>query len=117
VLESTSFCLRSLKSEGPAMLFERPTGASHALLGNLFGHRRRIEAALDGRPIGSFRQLGELLAELKEPRWPASLREALQAWPQFAQLAHVAPRVVQRAAFSHDTLEAPDIDLERLPIQ
>lgn len=117
VLESTSFCLRTLKAGGPAVLFEQPAGAAHALLGNLFGHRRRIEAALDGRPIGSFRQLGELLAVLKEPRWPGSVREALQAWPQFAQLTHVAPRQVRRAAFSHEVLEGPDVDLERLPIQ
>lgn len=117
VLESTSFCLRTLKASGPAVLFERPAGAQHALLGNLFGHRRRIEAALDGRPIGSFRELGELLAALKEPRWPGSVREALQAWPQFAQLTHVAPRQVQRAAFSNEVLEGPDVDLDRLPIQ
>ncbi len=117
VLESTSFCLRALKAGGPAVLFERPVGASYPLLGNLFGHRRRIEAALEGRSIGSFRQLGELLAALKEPRWPGNLREALQAWPQFAQLAHVAPKPVSRAAFSHDTVAAADIDLQRLPIQ
>ena len=116
-LESTSFCLRTLKAGGPAVLFERPVGAGHALLGNLFGHQRRIEAALDGRSIGSLRQLGELLAVLKEPRWPGSVRDALQAWPQFAQLAHVAPRQMPRAAFSHEVLEGPDIDLERLPIQ
>lgn len=116
-LESTSFCLRTLEAGGPALLFENPTGSSHALLGNLFGHRRRIEAALDGRPLASLRELGELLAALKEPRWPGSVREALQVWPQFAQLAHVAPRRITPAEFQHDTLEGADIDLGCLPIQ
>ena len=116
-LESTSFCLRALKAGGPALLFERPTGSRHAFLGNLFGHRRRIDAALGGRCAGNLRQLGELLAALKEPHWPASLREALASWPQFAQLAHVAPRQTQWAAFQENTLGGSELDLDRLPIQ
>ena len=116
LLESTSFCLRALKADWPALLFEHPTGARHALLGNLFGHRRRIEVAI-GRPIGSLRDLGELLASLKEPRWPGNLREALEAWPQFRQLAHVAPRLERETLSSFETVEGPDVNLERLPIQ
>lgn len=117
VLESTSFCLRTQRARGPALLFEQPKGSSHALLGNLFGHRSRIEAALAGRPLGSLRELGELLAAVKEPRWPGSLRQALEAWPQFAQLAHVAPRRVAEAAFRDEVLEGTAVDLARLPIQ
>jgi 4-hydroxy-3-polyprenylbenzoate decarboxylase len=116
-LESTAFCLRALKAGGPAVLFERPKGSGHALLGNLFGHRRRIEVALGDRPAGSLTALGELLASLREPRWPLTLPDALEAWPQFAQLAHVAPVRVRDAAFTHCALEGPDVDLERLPIQ
>ena len=73
-LESTSLCLRALRADGPALLMEQPIGATHALLGNLFGHRDRIEAALAGRPLASLRELGELLAAIKEPRWPSSLK-------------------------------------------
>ncbi|MGV8922087.1 MAG: UbiD family decarboxylase [Thermomonas sp.] len=116
-LESTSLCLRALKSGGPALLMEQPVGSNHALLGNLFGHRDRIEAALAGRPIASLRELGELLAAIKEPRWPSSLKQALSTWPELAQLAHVAPQKVREAAFEHETLAGDDIDLARLPIQ
>ena len=116
-LESTALCLRALRAEGPALLFEQPGSSSHALLGNLFGHRSRIEAALAGRPLASLRELGELLAAVKEPRWPGSLREALAAWPEFAQLAHVAPRRVPDAAFRDEVLTGDDVDLTRLPIQ
>ncbi len=56
VLESTAFCLRTLRAGGPALLFERAGASSHALLGNLFGHRARIEAALAGRPLSSLRE-------------------------------------------------------------
>ena len=117
VLESTSLCLRMLKSGGPALLMEQPVGARHPLLGNLFGHRDRIEAALAGRPLASLRELGELLAAIKEPRWPSNLRQALSTWPELAQLAHVAPRRVREAAFLDETLGGSDIDLSRLPIQ
>jgi 4-hydroxy-3-polyprenylbenzoate decarboxylase len=117
VLESTAFCLRTLRAGGPALLFERAGASSHALLGNLFGHRARIEAALAGRPLSSLRELGELLAAVKEPRWPGSLRQALAAWPEFAQLAHVAPRRVVDAAFRDEVLTGGNVDVTRLPIQ
>ena len=116
-LETTALCLHALKQQGPALLVERPAGSTHAFLGNLFGHRRRIEAALAGRPLSSLRELGELLAAIKEPRWPSSLKEALDLWPELAQLAHVAPRAQREAAFNELVLEGADIDLARLPVQ
>ena len=116
-LESTALCLRALREDGPALLMEHATGSRHPLLGNLFGHRDRIEAALDGRPLASLRELGELLAAIREPRWPANLRQALSSWPELAQLAHVAPRRVHEAAFNDEVLGPGEIDLARLPIQ
>ena len=116
-LETTALSLRALREGGPALLMEQPTGSEHSLLGNLFGHRRRIEMALAGRPLTSLRELGQLLASIKEPRWPASLREALATWPELAQLANVAPQRVHEAAFDYETLQGSEIDLSRLPIQ
>lgn len=114
-LESTSLCLRALRAGGPALLMRAPGG--HRMLGNLFGHRERIELALAGRPVASLRELGELLAAIKEPQWPTSLRQALSSWPELAQLAHVTPRATPEAAFLDETLEHGDIDLGELPIQ
>lgn len=116
-LESTALCLRALREGGPALLMEQPVGSNHAMLGNLFGSRRRIELALAGRPLASLRELGQLLAAIKEPRWPSSLRQALATWPELAQLVHVAPQRVREAAFEYETLQGSEIDLSRLPIQ
>lgn len=116
-LESTALCLRALRADGPALLMEHPLASNHPLLGNLFGARRRIEAALAGRPLASLRELGALLAAIKEPRWPSNLRQALATWPELAQLAHVAPQRVREAAFEHETLCGAAVDLGRLPIQ
>lgn len=87
-LESTALCLRA---GGPALLMEKAGTSAQPLLGNLFGHRRRMELALAGRPLALLRELGQLLAAIREPRWPGSLRTALAQWPDLAQLAHVAP--------------------------
>lgn len=116
-LESTSLCLRALRAGGPALLFEHPRGSSIPLLGNLFGSRARIELALSGRPLGSLKELGELLASIKEPRWPSSLKAALESWPELAQLALVAPRKRASAAFQHQVLEHDEVNLNLLPIQ
>jgi 4-hydroxy-3-polyprenylbenzoate decarboxylase len=116
-LESTALCHRALREGGPALLMENPAGSTHAFLGNLFGHRRRIELALAGRPLCGLRELGRLLAAIKEPRWPSSLRAALAQWPELAQLAHVAPEIVREAGFLDETVAGGDIDLAHLPIQ
>ena len=117
VLESTTLSLRALREGGPALLMNKAVGSPHAMLGNLFGHRRRIELAIGDRPLTSLHELGQLLASLKEPRWPSSLREALHSWPELAQLAHVAPRQVDDAAFCEQVYEGDQVDLGRLPIQ
>lgn len=116
-LESTALSLRALRAQGPALLMHNATGSTHALLGNLFGHRSRIELAMGDRPVASLRELGELLAAVKEPRWPSSVRGALATWPELAQLAHVAPKREHDAPFNEEVLEGADIDLRRLPIQ
>lgn len=116
-LESTALCQRALRESGPALLMCNPVGSEHRLLGNLFGHQHRIEMAIGDRPLASLRELGQLLAELKEPQWPSSLREALKNWPGLAQLAHVAPRRMSEAGFNDIVLEGTDIDLGALPIQ
>tara|TARA_R110002020_G_scaffold27170_41_gene87609 strand:- start:5571 stop:7058 length:1488 start_codon:yes stop_codon:yes gene_type:complete len=116
-LESTALCRLALQQGGPALLMRNPVGSRHPLLGNLFGHRDRIELALGGRPLASLRELGELLASIKEPRWPSSLRQALATWPELAQLAHVAPKPTSEAGFNDIVLEGNDIDLGSLPIQ
>ncbi len=117
VLESTTLSLRALREGGPALLMNKVVGSPHAMLGNLFGHRRRIELAIGDRPLASLHELGQLLASLKEPRGPSSLREALHSWTELAQLAHVAPRQVDDAAFCEQVYEGDQVDLGRLPIQ
>ena len=117
VLETTALAREVLRADGPALLMTAVEGSSHPMLANLFGSRRRVEAALGDRPIASLRELGHLLASLREPRLPGSLREALSHWPELGQLAHVTPKPVKEAAFNDIVLQGEAIDLTRLPIQ
>lgn len=117
VLETTALAAASLKSGGPALLMHHVGTSRHAFLGNLWGTRRRIELALGGRPLTSLRELGRLLAALREPRWPGSIKAAWGLWPELAQLANVAPREVSSTAFGDEVVCGDDIDLGTLPVQ
>ena len=80
-LEMTDLCDRVLKAGGPALLFERPTGFTMPVLGNLFGTPQRVASAMgatgdDWR--SALRDIGRLLAFLKEPEPPKGLVDAWQ---------------------------------------
>src|SRR4030095_6303638 len=76
-LEMTEICDRTLRAGGPALLFERPTGSQIPVLGNLFGTPQRVSPAKGGSSVSALRDVGELLAALKEPEAPHGLRDAL----------------------------------------
>ena len=69
-LEITEICDRTLRAGGPALLFERPTGSKMPVLGNLFGTVQRVALAMGAEDIDALRDVGELLAALKEPEAP-----------------------------------------------
>ena len=87
-LEMTELCDRTLKAGGPALLFENPAGDFRApgggtipVLGNLFGTPERVALAMGADPANwreSLRDVGRLLAFLKEPDPPKSLKDAWQ---------------------------------------
>src|SRR5262245_61814306 len=69
-LEMTALCDRALKAGGPALLFERPAGFSMPVLGNLFGTVQRVCLAMGVDSIAALREIGVLLAQLREPEPP-----------------------------------------------
>ena len=117
-LEMTEICDRTLRSGGPALLFERPTGSQTPVLGNLFGTPQRVALAMGATDVGALRDVGELLAALKEPEPPQGLRDALSKVAQLkSALWDMAPRKVQNALCQTVVWEGSDVDLGRLPIQ
>jgi len=116
-LEVTEICLRALRNNGPAILFEHPLNSKIPLLGNLFGTTDRVMAALECRTLDEFRKIGQALAFLREPEWPEEIGTILERLPAFKKLLHIKPRVIQSAPCQDNIIEGDAVDLEQLPIQ
>ncbi len=116
-LEMTEFCDRVLKREGPAILFEKPKGHSIPVLANLFGTVRRVALGMGEEDPLQLREIGRLLAYLKEPEPPKGLRDAWEKWPVLKQVLNMAPKEAGSAPCQDVVWEGKDVDLAKLPIQ
>ena len=117
VLEMTEICDRVLRVDGPALLFENPKGSDIPVLANLFGTPKRVALGMGEESVEALRDVGRLLAFLKEPEPPKSMKDAWQKMPIFKQVLNMAPKVVKSAACQEQIIEREDIDLSRYPIQ
>ncbi|MEP6702451.1 MAG: UbiD family decarboxylase, partial [Betaproteobacteria bacterium] len=117
-LEMTEICDRVLKQGGPALLFGNPRGHSMPVLGNLFGTPERVALAMGADSVAALRDIGELLAALKEPEPPRRFAEVFDKIGMLKQAFwDMRPREMSSAP-CHDVIwEGPDVDLGRLPIQ
>lgn len=116
-LEMTEICDRTLKAGGPAILFENPKGFETPVLANLFGTPERVAMGMGEESVEALREVGELLAFLKEPEPPKGLKDAWEKLPVFKQVLNMAPKVVSKAACQKMVIEGDDVDLSKLPIQ
>jgi 4-hydroxy-3-polyprenylbenzoate decarboxylase len=117
-LEMTEICDRVLRAGGPALLFERPTGHAVPVLGNLFGTPRRVALGMGADSVESLRDIGRLLAFLKEPEPPKGFRDVIERWvPIGRQVMHMAPKEVGSPPCQEVVWEGGEVDLARLPIQ
>ncbi|TVU68362.1 4-hydroxy-3-polyprenylbenzoate decarboxylase [Cobetia crustatorum] len=116
-LEMTEICDRTLKAGGPALLFENVKGHTMPVLGNLFGTTRRVALGMGQESVEALREVGELLAFLKEPEPPKGFRDAWNKLPIFKQVMSMGPKRVKRAPCQEVVLEGDDVNLDMIPIQ
>ncbi|MDH5630161.1 MAG: 4-hydroxy-3-polyprenylbenzoate decarboxylase [Gammaproteobacteria bacterium] len=116
-LEMTEISDRVLRADGPALLFENPKGHDVPVLTNLFGSTRRVAAAMGCQSVDQLREVGKLLAYLKEPEPPAGLRDAWEKAPILKQVLNMNPKVVKKADCQAVVIEKDDVDLNQIPIQ
>lgn len=121
-LEMTEIADRVLKAEGPALLFERATHngqpASMPVLANLFGTPARVARGMGAENVSALREIGELLASLREPEAPKGFRDALAKVSMLkAALWDMSPKTVRGAPCQEIVWEGGDVDLGKLPIQ
>src|SRR5438094_4529440 len=113
-LEVTEIVDRTVRAGGPALLFERPSGAKHPLLINQFGTERRMCMAFG---VERLDDVGAKLANVLEMQPPEGLANKLRGLKQLKSLADSRPRVVKRAVSQEVVLRSDDVDLGALPIQ
>ncbi|TFH07789.1 MAG: 4-hydroxy-3-polyprenylbenzoate decarboxylase [Nitrosomonadales bacterium] len=116
-LEMTEICDRLLKTGGPAVLFENPKGHNIPVLGNLFGTPKRVAMGMGQESVEALREVGKLLAYLKEPDPPKGLKDAWDKLPVLKQVLNMAPKVLTSAPCQDIIWEGKDVDLCKLPIQ
>jgi len=116
-LEMTEICDRTLRANGPALLFENPKNAQFPVLANLFGTTQRVAFGMGEESTDALREVGKLLAFLKEPEPPKGMKDAWEKMPVFKQVLNMAPKIVKSAACQSHVIEASDVDLSQLPIQ
>jgi len=132
-LEMTEIQTRLLAAGGPAVLFERPVREDGSIspipvLVNLFGTVRRVAmgVTLNGkeRTTGAdLREVGELLAFLRQPEPPGGLKDAMAMLPLAKTVMAMKPAM--RASLGlggpapcQEVVETGDaVDLDALPIQ
>src|ERR1700760_4515041 len=127
VLEMTEIQTRLIARGGPAVLFEKPikadgTPSGMPVLVNLFGTVKRVAmgvtlGGVERSTAASLREVGELLATLRQPEPPRGLREAFKLMPLARSVMTMRPKSVGAPACQQVVLRGAEIDLNRLPIQ
>lgn len=116
VLEMTEIADRTLRGGGPALLFENPKGFTIPVLANLFGTPKRVALGMGQDEVSALREVGKLLAFLKEPEPPKGLKDAFSKLPIFKQVLNMSPKQVKKAACQQVVLSGDQVDLTKLPV-
>ncbi|HHL19501.1 MAG TPA: 4-hydroxy-3-polyprenylbenzoate decarboxylase [Thiothrix sp.] len=116
-LEMTEISDRVLRQAGPALLFENPKGFDTPVLTNLFGTPERVAMGMGEDNVEALREVGELLAFLKEPEPPKGLKEAWQKLPIFRKVLDMAPKQRKTAPCQEVVWDKEQVDLTKIPIQ
>lgn len=116
-LEMTEIADRTLKAGGPALLFENVKGHSIPVLANLFGTPERVAKGMGQASVTALRDVGKLLAFLKEPEPPKGFKDALSLLPTYKKVLSMAPKKVKKPACQEVVISGDEVDLAQLPIQ
>ena len=116
-LEITEIADRTLRKKGPALLFEQAGDCSIPLLANLFGTPQRVARAMGESQAESLREVGKLLAFLKEPEPPKGFIDAVKTLPIYRKILDMSPRVVKNPLCQQIKITGAAVDLSTLPVQ
>jgi 4-hydroxy-3-polyprenylbenzoate decarboxylase len=116
-LQMTEIADRTLQAGGPALLFENPKGYDMPVLANLFGTPKRVAMGMGEESVSALRDVGKLLAFLKEPEPPKSIKDAFHNMPKFRKVLDMSPKVLGSAVCQKQIFKGDEVDLRKIPIQ
>ena len=116
-LEMTEIADRTLRAGGPALLFENPKGYSTPVLVNLYGTQQRVALGMGADNIGALREIGEVLAYLRQPDPPKGMRELIDKAPLLKQVLNMGPKTVRNPPCQYHVKQGDEVDLTQLPVQ
>ncbi len=114
--EMTEISDRTLRQAGPALLFENPIGYDFPVLTNLFGTPERVAIGMGRENVQDLREVGKLLAYLKEPEPPRGFRDALDKLPVFKQVLNMPAKKLRKAPCQDIVWQGEDVDLDKIPV-
>ncbi|XDF77720.1 4-hydroxy-3-polyprenylbenzoate decarboxylase [Aliivibrio fischeri] len=114
--EMTEISDRTLRAGGPALLFENPIGYDIPVLTNLFGTPERVAIGMGRKDVLELREVGKLLAYLKEPEPPKGFKDALDKLPVFKQVLNMPTKNIRKAACQQIVWQGDDVDLDKVPV-
>ncbi|RSD32204.1 4-hydroxy-3-polyprenylbenzoate decarboxylase [Vibrio pectenicida] len=114
--EMTEISDRTLRSGGPALLFENPIGYNIPVLTNLFGTAERVAMGMGRKDVMDLRDVGKLLAYLKEPEPPKGFKDALKKIPVFRQVLNMPVKRLRNAKCQQVIWQGDEVDLDKIPV-
>ncbi|CAM3123358.1 3-octaprenyl-4-hydroxybenzoate carboxy-lyase [Vibrio mytili] len=114
--EMTEISDRVLRAGGPALLFENPIGYDVPVLTNLFGTAERVAIGMGRQDVKELREVGKLLAYLKEPEPPKGFKDAIEKLPVFKQVLNMPAKRLRKAPCQDTVWQGDDVDLDKIPV-
>ncbi|EMB9236870.1 4-hydroxy-3-polyprenylbenzoate decarboxylase [Vibrio alginolyticus] len=114
--EMTEISDRTLRAGGPALLFENPIGYDVPVLTNLFGTPERVAIGMGREDVKELREVGKLLAYLKEPEPPKGFKDALEKLPVFKQVLNMPAKRLRKAPCQDIVWQGDEVDLDKIPV-
>ena len=115
MLEISEITDRTIKSGGPALLFENPRGYDIPVLTNLFGSESRTAMALGLDSLEDVAEKVQSIIDLVQGP-PQGMANKLRTLGQLANLASIRPRTVNNPPCQDVVLQGEDVDLYKFPI-
>ncbi len=116
-LELTAIGDQLLRAGGPAVLCTNVPGYETACLINLFGTPERVALGLGVSSLAELREVGQLLAALKEPEPPKGLKDTGRLLQLMKAVWDMKPALSRSAPWQQVVREGDEVDLAELPVQ